>query len=324
MKHVFTNSELPHIWVHQGQSDGRGSNMFFSGTVIYSYGSHFPIAEIVNNARGDKAVMFTTDTYGPTTGRHCNEVRRAIPPSVPTFHVDLSPGKDPARYAPELIEALEPSFRAALKAWNAHRSGAAWKIKAAQKQYEQVAAFLAFFDLPAIEHPVPHIASLLEQVDIREAAEQIRKEEIHAAQRAKWLADEPIRAAAAEARRVQQELDRAAREAHLLANVPLWQAGQRVEVPYLPILLRVEGLEVVTSRGARIPINRAKLAIALVRDVVATGIEWKANGRTFKLGMYAIDRIDVDGTVHAGCHVVKLDEIERLAPEVLAAPVEAE
>lgn len=34
------------------------------------------------------------------------------------------------------------------------------------------------------------------------------------------------------------------------------------------------------------------------------------------LGVYALDRIEVNGTVHAGCHVVPWPEIERIAAEL--------
>jgi hypothetical protein len=29
-----------------------------------------------------------------------------------------------------------------------------------------------------------------------------------------------------------------------------------------------------------------------------------------------VDRIEPDGTVHAGCHVVRWEEIERIAPQL--------
>jgi hypothetical protein len=44
-----------------------------------------------------------------------------------------------------------------------------------------------------------------------------------------------------------------------------------------------------------------------------------SNGHSIRLGNYAIDRIEPDGTVHAGCHVVRWEEIERIAPELSVA-----
>lgn len=63
-------------WVAQQQDHGKshGERMHFRGAVIYSYGSHFPMARIV----GDDAVLVNCDTHGPTTSRHQGEVRAAI------------------------------------------------------------------------------------------------------------------------------------------------------------------------------------------------------------------------------------------------------
>src|ERR1019366_8962284 len=60
---------------------------------------------------------------------------------------------------------------------------------------------------------------------------------------------------------------------------------------------------------------------SFVRKVRASGQEYVRNGHTIHLGNYVIDRIDSDGSVHAGCHVVRWEEIERIAPQ-LNAPIE--
>jgi hypothetical protein len=86
-------------------------------------------------------------------------------------------------------------------------------------------------------------------------------------------------------------------------------------------MLRVVGDEVQTSLGARFPVAHAIHGLALVRRVRASGREYVSNGHAIHLGNYVIDRIEPDGTVHAGCHVVRWEEIERIAPE-LSAPIE--
>ena len=83
-------------------------------------------------------------------------------------------------------------------------------------------------------------------------------------------------------------------------------------------MLRIEGDEVVTSRGARFPISHAKRGLALVRAVMARAEEWVRNGHSCHLGHCVIDRIEANGTVHAGCHVVSWEEIERVAPAIEA------
>ena len=88
-------------------------------------------------------------------------------------------------------------------------------------------------------------------------------------------------------------------------------------------MLRVVGDEVQTSLGARFPVSHAIRGLAFVRKVRESGREYVRNGHTIHLGHYVIDRIEPDGTVHAGCHVVRWEEIERITPQ-LVCPVQSQ
>lgn len=67
------NCKLANNFVN-GASSGKGSNMYIEQNVIYSYGSHFPIA-----VRLEKNVyLFNKDGYSHTTAKHKSYVLRAI------------------------------------------------------------------------------------------------------------------------------------------------------------------------------------------------------------------------------------------------------
>jgi len=101
-----------------------------------------------------------------------------------------------------------------------------------------------------------------------------------------------------------------------------WHNGADVRLPYdCPVLLRVEspvgdddpthdGKEMVTSKGARIPLADAKRAFLFVSKVRAIG--WHKNGETFAIGGYWLDAVNDAGVV-AGCHRLTWAEIERFA-----------
>lgn len=76
------NSEVAHYWAHQKQATGEGSHFYFTGSVIYSYGSHFPVANIVNGT-----VLFTTRSYSNSTAKHKLLVRRACS-HMPVIYVN--------------------------------------------------------------------------------------------------------------------------------------------------------------------------------------------------------------------------------------------
>ena len=306
-KHVFDTGEIPHLWAHRTQEDARNrqGNLYFTGDTIYSYGSHFPIARHVTNDAGQRAVLFTTATYSVTTSSHCSAVRSAIPSGIPVFHVpnvchgrysgsELTAddhGGNLADYAERIEKYVITSARA--------RSSYAkeWNNDHAVRLRDEAFAYCAFFGLP-----VPNISEVRELDS--EALTAIRKRE---AKRTAEKAEQTKRERA-EAVIRQQEL------------ITKWRAGQYSGCLYdVPPMLRIDGNEVVTSRGARFPVLHAKHGLAFVRKVRESQKVYVRNGHTIHLGPYAIDRIEPDGTVKAGCHVVSWEEIERIAPSLDSA-----
>ena len=307
-KYVFDTGEIPHLWAHRTQDEARNrqGNLYFTGDTIYSYGSHFPIARHVTNDAGERAVLFNTATYSVTTASHCSAVRSAIPSGVRVFHVpNVCPGRyrgsdltaddhagNVADYAERIERHVITSARARssyAKTWNNQRAG---------HLRDQAFAYCAFFDLPVPNIPeVPEIDS--------DALAAIRKRE---AKRAAEKAEHTKRERA-EALVRQQEL------------ITKWQAGQYSGcLYYVPAMLRIDGNEVVTSRGARFPVSHAKRALAFVRKIRESQKAYVRNGHTIHLGPYALDRIEPNGTVTAGCHVVSWQEIDRIAPALDSVP----
>lgn len=64
-----------------------GSNFFFEGESIYSYGYHFEAGRIVRNKRGEKAYLINSIHYSSTTSKHQYFVRVAIPTDSKIFSV---------------------------------------------------------------------------------------------------------------------------------------------------------------------------------------------------------------------------------------------
>jgi hypothetical protein len=174
-----------------------------------------------------------------------------------------------------------------------------WLEREALALREQLRGYLAFFDLSAFALPESNeLDALASWISDHEAEERQRREEA---------------ARIAEQARRRDQADQIQR---FLAGDPYasYIAG-------VSPMLRVIGDEVETSLGARFPRAHAIRGLAFVRAVRASGREYVSNGHAIHLGNYAIDRIEPDGTVHAGCHVVRWEEIERIAPE-LSAPIE--
>lgn len=72
--HFQSNSKVAEAWVKQSPYEGKGSNFFFRGKTIYSYGEHFPVAEFVS----DDTVAITMQHPSVTTRRHTSMARLAL------------------------------------------------------------------------------------------------------------------------------------------------------------------------------------------------------------------------------------------------------
>jgi hypothetical protein len=310
-KHVFDTGEIPHLWAHRTQDEARNrqGNLYFTGDTIYSYGSHFPIARHVTNGADERAVLITTATYSVTTSSHCSAVRSAIPSGVPVFHVpNVCHGRysgseltanDHAGNLADYAERIEKHVITSARARSSYTKE--WNHEHAAGLRDQAFAYCAFFGLPVPNIPeVPEIDS--------DALTAIRKRE---AKRAAEKAEQTKR----------ERAEAIVRQQELIAK---WRAGQYSGCLYdVPAMLRIDGDEVVTSRGARLPVSHAKRALAFVRRIRESGQAYVRNGHTIHLSPYALDRIEPDGTVKAGCHVVSWEEVERIAPALDSVPTSA-
>jgi hypothetical protein len=296
-KQVFDTGEIPHLWAHRAQDSARNAqrNLYFENEVIYSYGSHFPIARHVENKKGKRAVLLTTARYSVTTSGHISAVSSAIPPTVPVFNVPyVLAGTKWAEPHSKNLQAFRTDMESALiAAARAKSSGnKEWFHGRALRLRTEHNAYIIFFGLRNKSLPA------VPRLDSKALGEIKKRESIKAAQKAE-----------------QTRKDRAAALVRQAEHIAKWRAGEESGNFYdVPTMLRVVGDEVETSRGARVPISHAKRALVLVRALVSRGEAWQSNGHTCHVGHYQLDRIEADGTLKAGCHVIPRREWERIAP----------
>lgn len=305
-RQVFPIDEIAHLWAHQAQDSARNSqgNFYFEGPTIYSYGSHFPIAMHVTQGRR-KAILFTTRGYSNTTAKHLSIVRRAIPADVQVFHVSLGGYRlDHDAHLKEYREQITDGIETVRRS----RNGATWMLQNVIKTAAEMRLYAKFFKVPAGVVPLPKKREL----DALRAESIVKHERAMARQEARDT----------ESRRKREEQARLD-ALELPEKIARWRAGEyfgwNVKIP---TMLRIKGDEVETSLGARVPLDHAKRVLPFVLQLHNKGQEWRTNGHTLHLGHYQLDRIDTDG-VHAGCHHIGWDEVERFAqlPEVLSSLV---
>lgn len=86
---------IAHLWAHEKRESAYGSNFFFRGTSIYSFGSHYEVGRIVRNKRGEVAYLLNNTKYSGTyTERHKALASQAIPSGAIRFYMNELPVKD--------------------------------------------------------------------------------------------------------------------------------------------------------------------------------------------------------------------------------------
>lgn len=282
MQTVFSNSELPHIWANGAQHSGRnsGDTFYFSGDTIYSYGSHFAIAK---HFYAENITLVNNNSYSITTAAHISKTINAIR------------GK--------YIEVNEPTANTK----QAHRENYKQllvEINDYQKKFVR-ARTNKDFCLSLIESLTANANeySKIFKLGHKSIALQFSEDEIKKA--LKKEAD----------KKKQEKAERLKKDKGYLTQ---WKKGEAVPILLYsyPVMLRVKGDDVETSHGAKFPKTHAPLAWRVVKNCVANKRAWQTNGKSIHLGHYQVDKIDINGNLKAGCHLVSYAEIERIAKEL--------
>ena len=290
--------ECAHRWAANQTPDGKAGNVYFSNGIIYSYGSHFPMARWVSLVKGggSPVVFLTTRKYSVTTSSHVSDVRSAIPDNVTVFHVPNVTADthedhlaNLANYRAEAMDALERSKRA-VKYKEQLRREALGYIRAGN-EYAAWVGLKERLGSPTGEN--------LEEWAADVTAAAAREEKRLAAQRAR----------AEKARKAALAKEIAEWEQKMAAWVDGgdWPGNHPYPHPEPPVRLRIKGSALETSMRAAVPLR----AVLPILGAVRAG-ETLPEG--FDVDGFALRGIDFAGqTVTVGCHKVTFAEIERLA-----------
>ena len=289
MRKTFDNRQLAHVWAQQNQAEGSGSNFFFEGPRIYSYGRHFEIARFITR-KGKRAVLFTTRGCSISTSRHIGYARNAIRDGVPVFRV---PSIDDAARG-----ARDNATRDDYKRRVADLEMVAAKCRSAD------AAIRAMNQAAALAHEANQYAEFFGRrwrIKVPEWSPEAR---------------ERLRAKAAritaqqKAQRAKAERKAAAEQLQARAD---WRRGEGRRFPGGAVMLRLSAdrERIETSRGAEIPASLAPMVWELVQETrrKGDGFDFTDYANRPRLGHFTLDRIEADGSIVAGCHEISYAEL---------------
>lgn len=267
------NSQVAHIWANKSQPAGHGYNFYFEGDVIYSYGSHFPIARHYKGS-----VLFTKRGYSTTTAQHINRTRAACN-HLPVFYVAnpmAKPGKSDVQLYAETIKSLIKSAEKARKPWQ--------HLGSLERTIKEANLFCETFGFKT------RFSHALDSQAIR-------------TQEAEYMAKESERENARIARR----------DADQAQLIEKWLKGEieRISVYVDKVYLRAKAGNLETSQGASVPLRAAEITYRFIASRRNTG--WHTNGEVHHIGdNFTLSAVNESGIV-AGCHRISWDIIDAFA-----------
>ncbi len=282
-KRIVKTPMVAHLWAHKSQSEASNPyrNFYFYEDTIYSYGSHFPIATHITH-KGKNAVLLTTRIYSVTTSGHRNCVADAC------RHLTVFRVKHPtSENRREQFEEYRERFAIFAGMYTRARVNKSIYFTYMRDAVEEANAFAKFFGLRC---------RLKMPKDLAKMEEECRKID-------------------ARKHEVKKQTDEIALKA-AMERVEKWVNGEDTLYGYsqlAPIRLRIKGNALQTSRGAEVPLEHAIKAFRIIKRLRDKGEAYQRNGHTIHLGHFAIDSIDSNGNVKAGCHEIEWSEIERVA-----------
>lgn len=280
MKTVFSsNSQLAHVWANQSQESGRANNTYFSGCDIYSYGSHFLAARIYV-VKGKRFALVRSDKYSNTTAKHLSEIRSALSGLMPYFE---SPDVTDLRCAVNFNDGL-PVFE---------MGGALKRIKYTSKEdYKSQRERIAYLCKNADTlRALLGKSTSIQYVKPKQWAALLEHAEKRIARYAELNTPEAIAAREAKAQ--------ALAERKLALSIEKFRRGESVNTSLPFDLIRVQGDEVVTSRGARVPLTHAQRLLRMWQSGRAQEGE--------RIGHFTVSYTDTDH-IKIGCHKIQLSE----------------
>jgi len=310
---MATNSQVAHAWANKTGKHCRGSNFYYDGDTIYSYGGHFPIARHV-----DGVVLFTTESYSNSTSKHINHASRACS-HLARFNVaDVNASSKEGLYSGHRWNVKDYLKRIDEQYASASRSikHASWKFNYADDLVRELKAYAKHFKLGRtyVEKHIPN-AEERQKVMARCNANNERENERNREWLEKRRAEQvfPIEQFELRDASVRDEANREQME-----RWTRWESGVR-RVHTTKVYLRateekLDGKRIVeTSHGADVPYDDAKLLYQFASIRRKSGDDWQGRGlQARRVGDFSLNEINGDG-IRVGCHKIGWEEIDRLA-----------
>jgi len=289
----MNNSQVAHYWANQSKDSAHGSNFYFDGNEIYSYGSHFLAAEIL----GKNTYWINDKGYSNSTAKHLNHIYRAISlPSKKYYYTSSD-----FNYVNNDFKYLNGKFSKANKPYMYYKD-----IRLILDKYKKFNSFVnsnkdAYFRF----YSYITIGSKKERQNLINRMQYFL--DVHSHNIPIWQEDDKIRDEKKEAR-LKRKREIALLEAE--SKIPLfynYEASSIYGLKESLVRISKDKTKVQTTHGANVPINEAKTLYNMILN--------NKDIKGFNIGGFTV--ISINGTLKIGCHDINIESMHKTGKELL-------
>ena len=302
---------VAHNWANQTNSHGKGSNFFYEGKSIYSYGHHFEVGRIVETEKGNTIVLLNSNSYSVTTSKHQGYVRQAcnhiesfdFPLGNRQLNILSGASLTDDDFTRVVIYYANRVLESSKKAQRSRKYGDLY-LNDAKKAVEDWNKLKAYF--PSLTKGIKKL-KLPSDIQIKKLNDKDK------AERAKERKEKQNRIIREENAWLNYEQNYVSRIARCLLR-------QR-QVSYIP----EQGCppqtrlidEVETSHGARVPLDQAKRFYGVIKQFKSNPnaidhLKYTNLKDRLKVGNFRLSNLTPNGA-NIGCHFIAWSEMERFA-----------
>lgn len=350
----MNNSMVAHLWANEKKESGKGSNLFFEGRSIYSYGYHFEVGRIVRNKCGEKAYLLNDKYYSSSTCKHQRCVRSAIPTGSKVFSVGYNMSDDGSMaFITSQLELIKEVIEKYKKVRTELSYRDIWET------FKNLMDYIEFFDMGTPRRLLKKSANewLGTNHELSRKSDKIKREHVRELKRIfqillnhqalkilgtvnvvvdevcgegtwakytircqRWTEGcEKREAIVLEKARKEEE----ARNKALEERIQMWKSGEISQLSYYcwsendqpNVWLRIKNGKIETSKGIKVELTEAERLCRLIK-VFHNGGQFQHDLALDVTGYrWAFNRYEND-MLTAGCHRIAYSEMESIAKQL--------
>ncbi len=300
MKKVFNSaSEVMHVFAQRMQTEANSSNCYIRkdynftkdyANEIYSYGSHYLLAEFVPNPLNQyKELVYINDGgYSHTTSKHIRQITAASRHFTQIFR---------SQTIKPVLSDIQEAFKDLAKA------------KKPEKYINIIKGHESALNVDLFPY-VEDSQTGLKFLKFKELSKELQKQ-IKEARKICISLDSFDLKGYQQAEKAKAEKAKKAKEKAFNDSLKKWMKGeinayQLARNPGNEDYLRINGEMIETTQGAKVEIKEA----ALLYSMIKAGKDIKGH----KIGYYTV--ISLNGVLQIGCHKINVENMHKIGKEI--------